>query len=294
MPTSKSGSYDQITGARAARQPATGPGGIPLERPVGSHERLTITHDPNIPEPPTPDVTYYFQDTGEAVEPLERCPDRVHAWWRSDGKEWITAAGPRPSTAGRLKLERGERVIITRIERTTGTREEVRVATLADRKAHLAELEEAQRVRTHPRDGAHVYALAVPVTLDGIRSVTDVLEHLEARGIRPVRLGERLATARPGVGPMPDTLLAPGQSHRPPGDPERELLETWAPLILARLGGPAIGCDMDGCTEAADAIAMGGARLCRGHADTPVGETPPKRTGIRASLASAITAAVGG
>jgi hypothetical protein len=77
-----------------------------------------------------------------------------------------------------------------------------------------------------------------------------------------------------------------------PNDAERELVRDWAPLIVARLGGPRVGCDVEGCDRAADVALMGTAFACAGHADAPVGgpAAKPVRTGVLGGIASAIGA----
>lgn len=282
-PRQTRGSYDQIAGAREARESATtrGPGGIPLSSPIASGERLIITRDPSIPEPETPEVSHYFQDTGEAVEALEACPDREHSWWRAGGKDWIASSGPRPSTAGRLRLERGERVLITRIEQSTGTREEVRVATLADRETHLAGVARAQHLSVHPEQGDYVFEADLPA--GGPADVGEIIAAWRARTLRPVVLGGRVSLQRPAGGSWGAQI----------GPDDEALVLAYEPLIVAELEGAALPCSVPACPSPARAMAKVRVPICLEHLALPVGAEPVKPGRIRAAL-GAITAAVAG
>jgi len=266
-----------------ARRPAT-----PTEGAYTASERLGVKVAPKGWAEVDPDIARVFGDTGEelgAVAFEDGC--RCHTWFvTADGTHWRATEVPGWDT--RRKPAAGERFVVVtlygEVERVTRY-----AATRADLKAHIAELGDALRAVAHPRDGAHAYAVAAPLMLDGIRTVDDVLAHLEAIGVRAVRVGAHVALTHPIATPL---MLTGGQFHRRPGDPERELVRDWAALIAARLGGPRVGCDVDDCERAADSLAMGGAMICAGHLEAAVGEAAikPARAGVLGAIASAIGA----
>lgn len=258
--------------------------------PMTAVERLGVTVPAKGWAITDSDVVRVFGDTGEEVDAIafdEQC--RCHRWFTAaDGGQWQATEIAYHET--RRRPAKGERFVV---ETRYGQTERVTrySATRGDLEAHLAELAAAGYDLAHPRDGAHAYSVAVPLMLDGIRTVDDVLAHLEGIGARPVRMGSRIALTVPVASPLLGNMGA--QYHRRPGDPERDLLETWAPLILARLGGPAVGCDVASCERAADSLAMGGAMICAGHLEAAVGEEPPRPSRLRTAVA-AITSVVGG
>lgn len=279
----RAGGYDRIVGPREARESAAwrGPGGIPLTRPIDPTERFTISHDPTIPEPETPDVSYYFQDTGEAVEPLDDCPDRQHSWWQAGGKDWIASSGARPATAGRLRLERGERVLITRFEGSLGTREDVRVATLADREKHLADVARARHLGLHPEQGDYVFEADLPA--GGPADVGEIIGAWRDRTIRAVLLGDHVSLQRPAGGSWGAQI-----------NPLDELLVlAYEPLIVAELEGRSLPCSLPACASPARAMAKVRVPICLEHLALPVGAEPVKPGRIRTAVA-AITSAVAG
>jgi hypothetical protein len=262
----------------------------PARRPEGtlsSSERLRVTVPAAGWAERDPDFDRVFADTGEEVAAIayeESC--RCHRWFVAhDGGEW-QALEVAPWEA-RRRPERGERFIVVTQRGEMSERVTRYAASRGDRKAHLAELAQAERALLHPRDGAHAYARSVPLMVEWLRTVDDVLAYLEGLGLRPVLLGTRIALTQPEASP---TLTSGGQFHRRPGDADRELLRDWAPLIAARLGGPRLGCDVGGCERAADVALMGTAFACAGHADAAVGApaVKPGRAGILGAIASAI------
>lgn len=238
-----------------------------------------------------PDIVRVFGDTGEDVGAVpfeDSC--RCHRWFvAADGAQWQATELAGWDT--RRRPDKGERFVV--VTNTAGQSERVTryAATPGDLRAHLAELASAAHAIAYPRDGAHAYAVAVPgepCMVQQIRGVEDVLVFLEGMGLRPVRVGAHVALTHPVASPLMTNHGA--QFHQRPGDAVRELVRDWAPLIAARLGGPAVGCDVEGCERAADSVAMGGAMICAGHLEAVVGApaVKPPRAGILGALASAI------
>jgi hypothetical protein len=264
-------------------------GGVPMA-PLSAGERLEALHPVKVPETPI-EVRHVFAGTADELEELEPCVDGRHRWYRAaaDESTWlapILAADHHPEL-----VPADGRVIVTTL---TGNSRSVRyrVALADDRAAHEAEHERQAYAQRHPLEGPRHYLPDVPLTLAAERlvDVADVLARFERRRQRLVRIGAGVTFA------MPDTAASAtygDQMFWPIGDPDRDLLERWAPLLAARLGGPKVPCAMDGCNRPADVMLAGRVAICRIHFDAGLDRPAPvAKPGRLAAAAGALAGAV--
>lgn len=289
MATRKTSGMTEEERWKANRGPEPGPYGVPTTG-SGPHERLEMMHAEKVPLTPT-DVRVVLGGSGEELVELEPCADRQHRWYRGAGQDWmapITALAVHPEL-----VPSGARVVVTTIDGNNGHRVYYRVARPGDRKAHEAELEATRYAAEHPRQGPHVYVPDVPLHPDTARliDIDDVLGHFELFGMRLVRVGDRVTLATPARG---GHALPSGEMNRAPGDPDRDLLERWSPLIVASLGGPKVTCALDGCSRPAQVMLAGRVAICRPDYDAGIdGPKPATRPAIgrvAAALASVLPA----